>query len=1714
MDARVRDPGLMTLSPVSYEVESNNGFGSNANLDTSFELMSASQLRNQLRREQGKRREKEAEIDVLKRTTGSSLYGGSSTPKSSSPIHSRAYGDHVASNSQDSDSGISHGGSRKSPYHHLTPPQQSSSLPQVSNHTAYGSHSSSAAPVMPRTGRSSPFISSGYDSMRGGGGVLPPGGNASNGGGAEYWNTSPSSMKNMKDAMYESEQRRLALVEKLREAHDTLQNQTEKLCNSEGMLDDTHHTLANLSSTNEALQKRLVDVQKERDGSVTDKMDSFRQQGFLQQRVGDLERELKSLRAAHSSLQAENRKRDTLVDQTSRAMSLLDEENRTFQQTKDTMFKEALALKESIMIAKAKNDKLEAEVIELEKLNESREMLAARNTELNAFLMDERRQVAELMHHVELLKGDFMRASEERDVFQSRAIDLEDKCSDLNARCVSSSTSKERLMQEKLDLQQALNQTMYEKEEIIKIKQEIDSQLTQAQLSVTQHKLMVDRKEEELDKLEEELNATKKVSEVLSTELSLVKNSQERLQEEFKQQNADKRAVTQQQAYWEGEARRIAGERDILTKAMEQLKSDFMKEKEQFEEQIQSHRESTREARSEKTKSSARVQELETMLHRANEDLKEATIKQQEETEEWKGSCDRLSSSLARKESESAVLKEKLKEANEQMSDLRAQTQSLENSVEELSRFKETANELEEENKRLAQEHGEDQQVIQLLEMQKNILSKNQTTGVPKQAAEKLQAEIDHLKAELGLSEDKITELKEELYRERTPGGYRSANRSARATPVAFDRSSDQDDHIKNLKEMNKLLQEKISKLEASTLQLSLRAKFADDTEVRSRDLDEQVRSMNDLNQMLGEKVSRLEKDKAELMIRTPKEDWVPKFDYDTIEKDKIKLEADYEILKAEYAELEARHQKFLQDHLSRTLDSSGLGLSLSNLDRRDDLGELRKLRQDNSSLERQVEVLRGQSHLTENGKKRAEDRLLPNTPQNSQIEGELMELQGKMSNEREHNRYIADLEIETLLRAQLDEHKQIIKQLQTEVATKNVALENVTFGMEDRMVDKAREMERVIKERDEHSDARRRLEQEKLVLEIKIKEQKMLLEQLRDEKPRLLQERQGEISSLQEQLMSANKNVRKMENDVRNLEEQLSDKDHQLRRFQLSQSSEIEGMHEEATKQIKELQLQLMKKENEGSEMRQELNRREDEMRQVLQGKTKQELELDQIRGEAGRTVEHLTSIVEKQEGEIIRLRSQVEDKMEELRRFRTAQENDMESLKQTLSDTNKKYARLRDEKEMNETELQQSVTRQLQELRREMDRKEQLIKNMTDELEQERIQKPKLKEAMNEVEHELTSVRAELAKVNGTIKIKETQIQDQDNQLRDAHEKHDNLMREKMELKRKVESEQDNSNDELRELRNKLDFQKNELTILQDMNRAMEGKSEDGNLKVKRYEDKAKGFQEEIGNLNRLVNNLQNRNKRLEESKDNLMKDMDSLRDEKSKCSKCGRLESQYQEVLTEKENLEEDNEELHKEVENLNNLLTLKQRDSAKESLKVKESPLKRTPNSTLSLERSQTSSRASPISSTTPSPRPGSGRAATPQQLAAALKRLSVKQSPQGGAAAGGGGEDKLALSPEPRERKGLKDLGKASGYEDRRKSLNSMESRLQALRSSQDKTIKDMKKPAVKPDLNSTGGDGGKKQARFVLPSSKKFEKTLGSTGGSSRSKPPMDDNEV
>ena len=55
------------------------------------------------------------------------------------------------------------------------------------------------------------------------------------------------------------------------------------------------------------------------------------------------------------------------------------------------------------------------------------------------------------------------------------------------------------------------------------------------------------------------------------------------------------------------------------------------------------------------------------MLQRANDDLRDSALTQQEEMEEWKMSSERLSASLSRKDNEITSLTEQLQEARDKV---------------------------------------------------------------------------------------------------------------------------------------------------------------------------------------------------------------------------------------------------------------------------------------------------------------------------------------------------------------------------------------------------------------------------------------------------------------------------------------------------------------------------------------------------------------------------------------------------------------------------------------------------------------------------------------------------------------------------------------------------------------------------------------------------------------------------------------------------------------------------------------------------------------------------------------------------------------------------------------------------------------------------------------------------------------------------------------
>ena len=164
-----------------------------------------------------------------------------------------------------------------------------------------------------------------------------------------------------------------------------------------------------------------------------------------------------------------------------------------------------------------------------------------------------------------------------------------------------------------------------------------------------------------------------------------------------------------------------------------------------------------------------------------------------------------------------------------------------------------------------------------------------------------------------------------------------------------------------------------------------------------------------------------------------------------------------------------------------------------------------------------------------------------------------------------------------------------------------------------------------------------------------------------------------------------------------------------------------------------------------------------------------------------------------------------------------------------------------------------------------------------------------------------------------------------------------------------------------------------------------------------------------------------------------------------------------------------------------------------------MKPKESP-QRSPvkEEITAILQKPTESKLPRSGSGSPSPRGTSPipKKANPLELAAALKRLSnktaadaAKRSPD--ASDPKKGPEDLGASFEAR-RASIKGLPQAGKYDqNRRSSLNAMEARLEALKSSS--KVKPVKGILEKKELGASG-EQPKKQARFVLPSSRKFEK--------------------
>ncbi|KAI8480248.1 hypothetical protein Bbelb_420010 [Branchiostoma belcheri] len=759
----------------------------------------------------------------------------------------------------------------------------------------------------------------------------------------------------LQDSLQESESRRLNLVDKLREAQETLQLQTERLTEAEGKLNESKMTVANMKSHQQQLEFRVNTLEKDKADLEATQIEGIQRRDELHDRIGQLDAELHSLQASYSTLQAEYRQRQALVDQTSTALNMMEQENTNFQKTKETMGREMTALKESLQLAKLRADKLEAEKQvsqqEANNLREKQQALITQNSEVTQKLAEVTTSYAHLKDDWSNIGDEFSRVKQERDSLFSRTSRLEDVLADAKSKLASVTAEKDRLFQEKIDLHQKVQKMTVDKEQLMKAKHSVEEQCTELHVDLAQAKLSADKNNQEKLRVEQELNAVKKVSEDLSSELSMVKHNLEKAQELNKQLESSKRLAAQQQLMLEGELKRVTQDKDLLNKSFERLKKEQEADRERWDEQQRNLRETLQELRDNKQQLDTRTRELEKKLSLANEEHQYTMGQIQAECAEWRDTCERLTGMLERKEDEARNLQQKLQDIQEKNSALRMEQQLRTMKEAELTEAQQEIDRLGEEKQRLQQENVENQQVIRLLEMQKNILTKPQPGSEP---YEQLQAEVDRMKAELTLNQDKL----EELQRDRT----------------------------QLIQQIEELMAEKDSSLSLDRTKMS--EILINHPTIRTAELDERCQalereriSLQGINDDIKHQLTKLEKENEVLRQRLSAADSPSGTDTNPallqLQRENEKFQEDYRRLKASYNELENRHLRWVD-----SLDPPPVWICCNQVKckhrmmySRRDGDDSKQMKKEITRLESQVSLQRGQIVLLENSKRRLEDQ-------------------------------------------------------------------------------------------------------------------------------------------------------------------------------------------------------------------------------------------------------------------------------------------------------------------------------------------------------------------------------------------------------------------------------------------------------------------------------------------------------------------------------------------------------------------------------------------------------------------------------------------------------------------------------------------------------------------------------------------------------------------
>ncbi|KAL8616689.1 hypothetical protein ACOMHN_031671 [Nucella lapillus] len=771
-------------------------------------------------------------------------------------------------------------------------------------------------------------------------------------------------LRHVQSQLEDSESRRTVLMHKLKEAQATLELQNDRLAKIENSAKDNSVLVEDLKFKEKEYRKKITQLQASEEEKKMLQMENMRLREEMQNRIDTLDMHLRSLKNQHQSTEDENERRVNLLDHTTVALSLLEEENTKLQRDRDKLREEVGVMKEAFQLSKTRYSSVEEESkvhkAETDRLREENLGLNKRVHEMAGQMMELRNLLQAVKDDNERLSCSWRTVSEGKNRASKQAEGYQDTLTDLKSRLAGALADKDRLFQERLDLHNKLQKMILEKEQLLKAQMVLEEQVEDQQKILQKTHSSSSQQGNRKKHLEDELTAVKKVSEDLSSELSSVKAFYERALEQLSLADNSKKVQEQQLQLAEQERKRLQGEMHRLSQMVDGRHRDEREERQHLEETILKMRNQTKDLKYDKEQLTKKCQELETKLKKANDEIRGGIGKKQEDMETWSSACDRLTASVTRKETELQNLCDKCHSLEDQLSRAQEDLRQSREKEDVASEITEELDRLRDENRRLLQEKAENEQMLELLETQRDVLTKSTESSFNKlQDVEQLSGKVDQMRNENELLRERISELekiRDNLIRQKEE--LLASSELIYKTPSLEELEG----KMEELRGANKQLRD-INDVMASKLQMVEQTPGLEELEGKMEELHSANKQLRDINDVMASKLQMVEQEN--LRLKQSMNDGASKEEVRRLQEENSRLLGESKKLRKEN-----------QQMASQASEASSK--------------ELLKLRKERDALQKQVQLVNGQLNLLEGSKKRSDDNAQRSQNKLSQVQSQL----------------------------------------------------------------------------------------------------------------------------------------------------------------------------------------------------------------------------------------------------------------------------------------------------------------------------------------------------------------------------------------------------------------------------------------------------------------------------------------------------------------------------------------------------------------------------------------------------------------------------------------------------------------------------------------------------------------------------------------------------